>query len=63
MSPTFRYIQNQTDLLTQHVTRLADDAIQPDEIECMLFDLHRVDHVGRRQFVHLQMKYLREVKL
>ena len=29
------------------------DAIPPDEIECMLFALHRAGHLDRRQFVHL----------
>jgi len=43
-------------------TRLADDAIQPDEIECMLFALHRAGHLDRRQLVHLQVKYLREAR-
>jgi hypothetical protein len=45
------------------MTRLADDAIQPDEIECMLFALHRAGHLDRHQLVHLQVKYLREAKL
>jgi hypothetical protein len=44
------------------MTRLADDAIEPDEIECMLFALHRAGHLDRRQLVHLQVKYLREAK-
>lgn len=56
------YVQTQSDLLAQHMTRLADDTIQPDEIECMLFALHRAGHLDRRQLVHLQMKYLREAK-
>ncbi|MCA6115989.1 hypothetical protein J6524_13965 [Bradyrhizobium sp. WSM 1738] len=56
------YVQTQTDLLAQHMTRLADDAVQPDEIERMLFALHRAGHVDRRQLVHLQVKYLREAK-
>ena len=56
------YIQTQSDLLAQHMTRLADDAIQPDEIECMLFALHRASHLDRQQLVHLQVKYLRESK-
>jgi hypothetical protein len=54
------YIQTQSDLLAQHMMRLADDAIQPDEIECMLFALHRAGHLDRR--LHLQVKYLREAK-
>lgn len=56
------YVQTQSDVLAQHMTRLADDAIQPDEIECMLFALHRAGHLDRRQLVHLQVKYLREAK-
>jgi hypothetical protein len=56
------YVQTQSDLLAQHMTRLADDAIQPDEIECMLFALHRAGHLDRHQLVHLQVKHLREAK-
>lgn len=56
------YVQTQSDLLGQHMTRLADDAIQPDEIERMLLALHRAGHLDRRELVHLQVKYLREVR-
>ena len=56
------YIQTQSDLLAQHMTRLADDAIQPDEIECMLFALHRAGHLSRQEVAHLQVQYLREAK-
>lgn len=56
------YIQTQSDLLAHHMTRLADDPIKPDEIECMLFALHRAGHLDRHQLVHLQVKYLREAK-
>ena len=56
------YVQTQSDLLAQHMTRLADDVVQPDEIECMLFALHRAGHLDRRQLVHLQVKYLRETR-
>jgi hypothetical protein len=41
---------------------LAQNAIRPDEIKCMLFALHRAGHLDRRQPVHLQVKYLREAK-
>ena len=44
------------------MTRLADDAIQPDDIECILFALNRAGHLSRRQLVHLQVQYLREAK-
>ncbi len=56
------YVQTRSDVLAQQMTRLADDAIQPDEIECMLFALHRAGHLDRQQLVHLQVKYLREAK-
>ena len=56
------YVQTQSDVLAQHMTRLADDEIEPDEIERMLFALHRAGHLDRRELVQLQMKYLREAK-
>lgn len=56
------YVPTQSDLLAQHMTRLADDAIQPDEVERMLFALHRAGHLDRRQLVHLQVQYLREAR-
>jgi hypothetical protein len=57
------YVQTRSDLLAHHMTRLADDAVQPDEIEGMLFALHRAGHLSRQELVHLQVKYLREAKL
>ncbi len=57
------YTETPSDLLALHMTRLADDAIRPDEIECMLFALHRAGHLGRQQLIHLQVQYLREAKL
>ena len=56
------YTQTHSDRLALHMTRLADDAIRPDEIECMLFALQRAGHLSRRQLVHLQVEYLREAK-
>lgn len=56
------YVQTPYDQLALDITRLADDAIRPDEIECMLFALHRAGHLDRRELVHLQVKYLREAK-
>jgi hypothetical protein len=57
------YVQTRSDLLAHHMTRLADDPVQPDEIECMLFALLRAGHLSRQELVHLQVKYLREAKL
>jgi phosphoribosylanthranilate isomerase len=56
------YVQTHSDQLAMHMTRLADDAIQPDEVECMLFALQRAGHLSRRELVHLQVEYLREAK-
>ena len=56
------YTQTHSDRLASDMTRLADDAIQPDEIEYILFALNRAGHLSRRQLVHLQVKYLREAK-
>jgi hypothetical protein len=56
------YVQTSSDQLALHMTRLADDAIRPDEIERLLFALHRAGHLSRQQLVHLQVQYLREAK-
>ena len=56
------YAQTPSDRLALDMTRLADDAIQPEEIECMLFALQRAGHLSRRELVHLQVEYLREAK-
>jgi len=56
------YVQTSSDQLALDMTRLADDAIRPDEIERLLFGLQRAGHLSRRQLVHLQVQYLREAK-
>ncbi len=56
------YVQTSSDQLALHMTRLADDAIRPDEIEGLLFALQRAGHLSRQQLVHLQVQYLREAK-
>ena len=56
------YARTQSDVLAQHMTRLAGDAIESDEIECMLFALHRAGHLDLRELIHLQVEYLREAK-
>ncbi len=53
-------VQTSSEQLASHMTRLADDAIRPDEIERLLFALHRAGHLSRQQLVHLQVQYLRE---
>ena len=56
------YARTQSVVLAQPMTRLADDAIESDEIECMLFALHRAGHLDLRELIHLQVEYLREAK-
>ena len=56
------FVRPQSDVRTPRGTRSADDAVESDEIECMLFALHRAGHLDRHQLVHLQVKYLREAK-
>jgi hypothetical protein len=56
------YVQTSSDQLALHMTRLADDAIRPDEIERLLFALQRAGHLSRQQLIHLQVQYLREAK-
>ena len=56
------YTQTHSDQLALHMTRLADDPIQPDEIEYLLLALQRAGHLSRRELVHLQIEYLREAK-
>ena len=53
------YVQTQSDA---RVTRPAEDAIESDEIECMLFALHRAGHLDLRELIYLQVEYLREAK-
>lgn len=54
------YSQRPNDTLAQHITRLADDVVEPDEIEKLLFALQRAGHLTRKEMIRLQAKYLRE---
>ena len=56
------YARTKSDVRAQHVTPPAGDAIESDEIECMLFALHRAGHLDLRELIHLQVEYLREAK-
>jgi hypothetical protein len=38
------------------------EAVQLDEIECLLVALQRAGHITRDQLVQLQASYLREIK-
>jgi hypothetical protein len=56
------YVRTQTDELAHHITRLAGDDVELDEIEQILIALQRAGHVSRAELVRLQAKYLRETK-
>jgi hypothetical protein len=57
------YIRTQRDVLAHHVTRLAGDNVQLDEIEQLLIALQRGGHLSRVEMVQLQAAYLREARL
>jgi len=54
--------QHRVSYVQSHMKRPADDAIASDEIECMLFALHRAGHLDLRELILLQVEYLREAK-
>ena len=54
--------QHRVSYAQTHVKPPADDAIESDEIECLLFALHRAGHLDLRELILLQVEYLREAK-
>jgi hypothetical protein len=56
------YLQTPTDMLANEITRLSDDTVSFDEIECLLVALQRAGHITRNDAVQLQAQYLRETK-
>jgi hypothetical protein len=56
------YVQTESDRLAHHITRLAGDYVELDEVEQMLIALQRAGHVSRTELVRLQASYLREAK-
>jgi hypothetical protein len=56
------YSHTSTDRLAHHMTRLAGDAVELDEIELLLIALQRAGHISRKEAVRLQARYLREAK-
>jgi hypothetical protein len=56
------YVGTQTDTLARHITRLAGDDVELDEIEQLLIALQRAGHLTRTEIVRLQASYLREAK-
>jgi hypothetical protein len=56
------YSESAGDRLAHHITRLADDAVEFDEIEHLLIGLHRAGHLSRAEMIRLQAQYLREAR-
>jgi hypothetical protein len=56
------YVRTSSDVLAHHMTRLAGDQVEFDEVERMLLALQRAGHLTRQEMVRLQASYLREVK-
>ena len=56
------YSHTSTDRLAHHMTRLAGDTIELDEIEQLLIALQRAGHLSRREAVRLQARYVREAR-
>jgi hypothetical protein len=56
------YVRTERDTLTHHITRLAGDDVQFDEIEQLLIALQRSGYLSRTEMVQLQAAYLREAR-
>ncbi len=56
------YIRTPRDALAHHITRLAGDDVQFDELEQLLIALQRSGHLSRAEMVQLQAAYLREAR-
>jgi hypothetical protein len=56
------YVKTQCDALADHITRLAGDDVELDEVEQLLIALQRSGHLSRAEMVQLQARYLREAK-
>ena len=55
-------VETAGDIWAHHVTRLAGDDVQLDEIELLLIALQRSGHLSRPEALKLQVTYLSEVK-
>ena len=56
------YVGTHSDALAHHITRLAGDDVQLDEIEQLLVALQRSGRLTRVEMVQLQASYLREAR-
>lgn len=56
------YTEGPNDRLAHHMSRLAADVVELDEIEQLLIGLQRAKHITRIEMIQLQVRYLREAK-
>jgi hypothetical protein len=56
------YTETSSDRLAHHITRLAGDVVELDEIERLPIGLQRAGHLSRVEMIRLQAQYLREAK-
>ena len=54
------HVDASRDVFARHVTRLAGDDVELDEIERLLIALQRSGHLSRAEMILLQAAYLRE---
>jgi hypothetical protein len=55
-------VRTGNDTLADHITRLAGDDVELDEIEYLLIALQRGGYLSRSELVRLQANYLNEAK-
>jgi len=56
------YVRTERDGLAHHMTRLAGDDVELDEIEQLLVALQRSGYLSRAEMIQLQANYLREIR-
>lgn len=56
------YVTTERDVLAHHITRLAGDDVELDEVEQLLIALQRSGYLSRAEMIQLQANYLREVR-
>ncbi len=56
------YVRTPHDVQAHHITRLAGDDVELDEIEQLLIALQRSGYLSRAEMVQLQAAYLREAR-
>ena len=56
------YTEGPNDRLAHHISRLAGDTVELDEIEQLLIGLQRAKHITRIEMIQLQARYLHEAK-